>query len=275
MAQLQITSERYLRVSSASVTVTEESSSSHCSSPGPCHARGPRRQVTHRKASFVTAQTGELDVAAQAGELSLRARTGLRVLVAGSAFYLYLPGTATPAGRPWVRTHLSAARAKAAFTALFPFHGDERAGASLGGGGPYAGLIDLLASASGGVRAAGSTVVQGQATREFDASVAPSRTSEPGSPYASQIVQRPGATEAVQAFIAESGLPLRVIVTVAAATDRVSQTTEIVAVNTQVHVTAPPARRTISARDFVKLSNKGGDSSSSSSGTQVSPRSKQ
>ncbi|MHB8233348.1 MAG: hypothetical protein ACYDHT_01710, partial [Solirubrobacteraceae bacterium] len=243
-------------------TVPVESSSSQCTSSGKCHHSGPVR--SHRKASFVSVQTGEVDVGAKAAQLSLRARGGLRAIVIGRVLYLYLPGTAAPRGRPWVRATVGAAQAEKAFAHLFPFHGDQGGRPSLGGVGPYAGLIDLLAGASGAVKSVGPVVVLGQATSEFEATVAPSASAELGDPQASLIAERPGARETVQAYLTESGLPLRVVVTIAAGADKAAQTTDILGVNVPVHVTAPPARRTIGAARFRKLSSKTNESSSSS-----------
>ncbi len=261
MAQLQVSSERYMRVSSSSVEISDETSSSECTSSGHCSGSGPAK--SRHKTSFQSTQSGEVDVAAVAAELLLRARGGPRALVADSSLYLYLPGIA-PRGRPWVRQKLSAARAKVAFTGLFPFHGDERGRPSLGGTGPYAGLIDLLAGASGAVKSLGQVVVQGQATSEFEATVAPSASAELGNPQVSLIAERPGARETVQAYINESGLPLRVVVTIAAGADKAAQTTDVLGVNVPVHVTPPPARRTIGAARFIRLSSKTNESSSSS-----------
>lgn len=248
MALLQISSERYLQTSDASLTVPDESSSLQCTSSGRCRRSGPVR--SHHKASFVLAQAGEVDVGAEAGELSLRARRGLRAIVIGRSLYLYLPGTATPRGRPWVRATVGAAQAKTAFTDLFPFHGDQRGQPSLGGTGPYAGLIDLFAGAPGGVKSVGQVVVQGQPTSEFEATVAPHASPELGNPQTSLIAERPGARETVQAYVSESGLPLRVVVTIVAGADQAVQTTEILGVNVPVDIKPPPPRRTISAARF-------------------------
>jgi hypothetical protein len=261
MRLLQISSERYQRVSNASLEISEEMSSSHCSPSGRCRHSGPVKR--QRKTPFTSTQTGEIDIAAMASELSLRTRGTPRLLVADSSVYLYLPGIA-PRARPWVREKLSPARAKVLFAGLFPFHGDERGQPSLGGTGPYAGLIDLFAGALGGVRSVGQAVVSGQPTSEFEAAVAPSATAELGSPQVSLIVERPSARETVQAFISESGLPLRVVVTIAAGEDKAAQTTDILGVNVPVHIAPPPARRTIGAARFRKLSSKTNESSSSS-----------
>jgi hypothetical protein len=274
MEQLQITSERYSRKVSALLSVTEEeSSSSSCQGSTPCQLNKPVRRVTHRKTRFTLTQTGEVDVAAKAANLSLGDGTKQAPLLVetGSFAYTYLPGTATPRGRPWVREVLDSAQAHALFSTLFPFHGREPGVASHGATGPYAGLIDLLASAHGGVSTVGGTVVNGQPTTEFVASVVPNPDADRTAPIPLPPSATATATEKLQVFLAGSGLPLRVIATLAAGGTHVSTTTDILAVNVPVHVKPPPIRRTISAARFRKLSRESNESSSSSRTEAVGP----
>ena len=278
MAQLHVESERYSREVSALLSVTEESSSSSCQSSSPCPPGRPFRRVTHRKAPFTLTQTGEVDVVAKAASLSLGEGTKQAPLLVetGSSAYTYLPGTATPRGRPWVREVLAGAKAQALFSTLFPFHGREPGVASHGATGPYAGLIDLLASAVGGIRTVGGAVVNGQPTTEFVTSLVPSPAADrtPLIPLPPSAMAT--ATEKLQVFLAESGLPLRVIVTLAVGSGHVSAATDILAVNIPVHVKPPPIRRTISAARFRKLSRERNVSSSSGSiHAAAPPKSKQ
>ena len=54
----------------------------------------------------------------------------------------------------------------------------------------------------------------------------------------------------MQAYISESGQPLRVVATIVAGADQAAQTTDILGINVPVDIKSPPPRRTISAARF-------------------------
>lgn len=254
MEELQISSERYTRKTGISLTLSEESSSSNCPQSLACHPTKPTKRVSHRRTHFVIEQAGEVNVPQKAAKTSIvHGKYGLRLIVIGLTTYYYLPGTVTPHGRPWVRS--KGHEADELFANMFPFHGGLTGEARHGGTGPYAGLIDLLGSAVGGVRIVGPATVDGQASTEFAAVVVPSGPFTDGG----------SRTDALEVFITEAGLPLRVVQTSTDPSgDVTSNTTDILAVNVPVEVSPPPARLTISQARVEQLSRgRHGNSSSS------------
>jgi hypothetical protein len=254
MERLEVTTERYKRTTRFSLEANEEESSSSCRGSKACQPTQPERRKSTHESSFAIEQDGKVNFAARAAELAVVDRKlALKQIAIGSTAYIYLPGTAVPPGRPWVRA--KGADAAELLAELSPFHGGLRGEVDAGGRGAYAGLINLLASAVGGVRVVGPATVDGQASTEFTALVVP-----PDADAGERA-----RTETMQLFITDAGLPLRVVLTSSRASSVISNTTDILAVDVPVTVKPPPARRTISNAQFLTRSRKGGRDSSSSS----------
>lgn len=260
MAQLPVNSERYSRTIHWTFLISEESSqrSARCEHPGHCGQTRTVRRVIHRRSSSVVTQDGEADLSRGLAEVSTTSghRRRPTLIAIGSVFYLYLPGTGTPRNRPWVRESAKPAEARELLGTLFPFHGggpDEVGGT---GTGPYAGLIDLLATAVDPVRALGPAIVNGAPTSEFTAIVRPLSLPVAGT-------TQPVVSETLQLFLTEAGLPLRVVLTNGHGSDVTSATTDILAVNVPVDVKPPPRRRTIGKARYEQLTREGAGNSSS------------
>jgi hypothetical protein len=225
---LPVNSERYTVTTHASGVKTVKL-------PG-----GKRRKVSK---SVSMSATGEASLAPLAAKLYKKGSSGqLGSVAVGSKVYIYAPSPKHK-GRPWLRLGgVSAAT-------LFPFHGqgDPAVEVNAGGTGTYAELIDLLATANGAVTVAGSSVVDGQQTTELEATVRPlalirGTTSKEGGEL----------TEQLEAFVTETGLPVRVSRSERLSGISVSETTDILAVNVPVVVKAPPASKTISGAKVLK-----------------------
>jgi hypothetical protein len=237
MAQLNITSERFLRLERGNtVTVINTGSSSN----GRVHTR-----VKH--ASVNTEELGEISLSPAVGELFGGADlTEPQAIAAGSTLYTRVPKRARlDCGRPWVRLQGGAAGLP------LPFHGSSRE-VNMGGIGPYAGLINLLATATGPVSTVGPAVVEGQATTEFTANVDPLLLIEGVTPKEHVAIERHVLSVTLGVFIAESGLPLRVVTQIGVGSSRLTQTVEILAVDIPVSVKPPPARQTIGEQQFAR-----------------------
>jgi hypothetical protein len=239
MEQLQINSERYSQTVRGGAIVGVERQGSH------------GKRVERRRRSLGVSELGEVSISPAEGQTFIGADRGRPDLVAiGSTLYGYSPKIARlDGGRPWVR---SFSPGFASNDTLFPDHGrsDE---VNLGGAGPYAGLINLLATAVGPVAAAGQTIVDGQQTSEFTAAVQPLSLIKGLSPKTLQALHRQRLSEKLEVFIAESGLPLRVISSTSTSSSVVTETTDILAVDIPVNVARPPARRTIGEVELIKL----------------------
>jgi hypothetical protein len=225
---LPVTSERYMVVTHASGTKIVKL-------PG-----GKRRRVSR---SVSTSAIGEASLAPLAAKLYKKGGSGqLSSVAVGSKVYIYSPSR-KHRGRPWLRLGgVSAAT-------LFPFHGEDNPAVEVdaGGTGTYAELIDLLATANGAVTVAGSAVVDGQQTTVLKATVRPfaliqGATSKEGNELAVQL----------EAFVTETGLPVRVTRSEHIEGISVSETTDVLAVNLPVVVKAPPASKTISGAKVLK-----------------------
>jgi hypothetical protein len=232
------------------------------------HVNGERyRQTSHvqidehgKRRSLESSTIVEVSLSAAAQRIfSGRTHTPVAVLV-GSSLYLYSPDLArADKGRPWVQR-------EAAGTISFPYHwpSGERGEQE---NGSYAGLINLINTASGRVRVAGAATVDGQRTTKFTAVVDPakllgsSQANNPltlgGGPQDTLIRQlhlRSLPTR-LEVFLTESGLPIRVVAAAKLASGSYSdtETTDILAVNPAITVKRPPARQTISRTQFAKL----------------------
>jgi hypothetical protein len=239
MEQLQIDSERYSQTIRGGAIVEVELKGRH------------GRRVERRRWSLGIGELGEVSIFPAEGQIFTGAdRSRPNLIVIGSTLYVYSPGIARPdGGRPWVR---STSPELAGAGTFFPDHGrsDE---VNLGGAGPYAGLINLLATAVSPVAVAGQAIVDGQQTSEFTAVVEPLSLIKGLSPKTLRILHRQRRSEKLEVFIAESGLPLRVISSTSTSSSVVSETTDILAVNIPVKVKQPPARRTIGEAELIEL----------------------
>jgi hypothetical protein len=241
--QLDINSERYSQTIQGTALV---------SGSGRRRGRRGTRTTRHSKHVSVTiTENGEASLSPDEGELAEPRRTRTPLVVAiGSSIYDYTPSVAArDGGRPWVRFDLPAGSGGGG---LFPFHAQPRE-VNAGGAGPYAGLINLLATAVGAVADAGPATVDGQQTTEFTATVEPARLIGGRSAKQLGALERELPPERLDVFLAESGLPVRVITTMGSGAGATTDTTDILAVNVPVSVTRPPASRTISAAALSKL----------------------
>jgi hypothetical protein len=234
--QLDINSERYSQTIHGTAPITS----------GARRGRRGTRTTQHSKRVSVTiTENGEASLSPDEGELAEPRRTRTPLVVAiGSSIYDYTPSVAArDGGRPWVRSDLAAGSSGGG---LFPFHA-QPGEVDAGGTGPYAGLINLLATAVGGVADAGPATVDGQQTTEFTATVQPARLIGGRSAKQLGALEREPPPERLDVFLAESGLPVRVITAMGSGAGAITDTTDILAVNVPVSVMRPPASRTISA----------------------------
>jgi hypothetical protein len=229
--QLPVNSERYSETTHAAATVTVK-----------------LRNGKHRKRSTHISKEafGEASLAPLAGKIFKKGDSGqLSAIGIGSTLYAYSASIARKdGGRPWVRFDGASAGA------LFPFHGGAvpRFEVSAGGTGSYAELIDLLATAAGNVSVVGPASVDGQQTTELAAVVKPLALVKGVSQKETEAL-----SVELKVFVTESGLPVRVIRSQHFGPIALSDTTDVLAVDTPVSVKAPPASRTISAAKAMKL----------------------
>jgi hypothetical protein len=239
MAHLKVNQEHFVQTEHGSVTTTL-----------PAVGGRHRRHVTKATHRISLDGLGEVSLSPPVAEFrSAGARRPSTILI-GSTAFLYVPKLwRRDHGRPWVRfKHVPVA-------GLFPFHGERSSEVSAGGTGPYARLINLIATATGPVSVVGAATIDGQQTTEFRAFVEPFRLLK--GVAGKELEQDHLAPEDLEVFVTESGLPLRVILSQAQrmtgySFDLVS-TTEITAVGTVVAVRPPPADRTISEAEYIKL----------------------
>jgi hypothetical protein len=181
-------------------------------------------------------------------------------LVIGSASFNYSPHIARcDGGRPWVQN------GALPFIASFPYHGlSGETNASRRGA--YAGLINLLGTARGGITVVGPATVDGQQTTEFTALVDPAMLLKGVSERELRsltinnedllILQThlSSLPTNLQVFITRSGLPVRIVTSARSGpSSAISETTEILAVNISIKLRRPSARRTIDEAEFTKL----------------------
>jgi hypothetical protein len=187
----------------------------------------------------------------------VRTSSGEREIRINSSDYLSSPGLAScDGGRAWMR------RERGVRAASFPYHSPP-AGRSLGGSGPYAGLIDLLETAQGRLERVGAASVDGRPTIELEATVDPAVLIHGISPskltevtnenvVISQLGLRSVPTR-LDIFLSAAGLPLRVV-TRARLQLSYTETVEVRAVNVPVDVSPPPPSQTIGEAEFARIS---------------------
>jgi len=250
MEGLQINSERY----SQTIRLTGSTESSEVSSSTEQVRKHERvKPMRHVKLTHeVLTEFGEASLSPNEGELFGSAHSSRPIeITIGSSVYLYERRAARrDGGRPWVRYKAAAGASRGI---SFPYHGQESE-VNLGGNGVYGGLINLLATTTGPVTAIGPVTVDGQQTTEFSAVVEPLTLVRglPAEQLASLRKELP--PETLDVFLAESGLPVRVIRSTGAGADATSLSTDILSINIPVHVKRPSARRTIGQARFNKLS---------------------
>jgi hypothetical protein len=243
MEHLQVRTERFSERSQGSVKLTSEANGKPV---------GRSRYV-----SLDGSESGVASLSPSASKVSIRDSAGrTEEIVVGSTLYVRSPTAQKLArldgGRPWIRSHSSGG-------VSLPFHGRPEE-VSFGGSGPYANLVNLLATAVGEVVQLGPVLVSGQQTTEFEASIDPLRlvtglTQED----VTNLKRRPPSYH-LTVCLTESGVPVRVVTSLRTPpgdnTISSSSTTEILALEVPVGIKAPPARRTISEARFNKLSVK-------------------
>jgi hypothetical protein len=99
---------------------------------------------------------------------------------------------------------------------------------------------------------------RGQRTTEFTAVVQPASSVKGLSEKELASIKNQHYYEKFDVFLAESGLPVRVIASRGTGSNTISRTIDILAVNVPVKIKPPPRRETISEAEFMKLL--GGDS---------------
>jgi hypothetical protein len=174
----------------------------------------------------------------------------------GSTSYLYEGSGRARSRHSWIRFHgVGSAEA----IPSLPFRGGGSMEVNAGGSGSYAGLINLLATTTGPVSVAGPVNVDGQQTTEFTAAVDQFRLIKGiSATELAAIRAHPSATQTLEVFITEAGVPIRVVSITGVGATAIPQTTDILAINAPVTIKPPPARETISAS---RLSRKGSSSS--------------
>jgi len=240
MEQMALTGEAYTQSINTAVTVALRSHGMSGSTP--LTRTTYQTEVQSGLASLAPAEASVKDLSAK----------GQESLQVGSEVYLRLPQIAKrDHGRPWVRF---APPDSSAFQ-LFPYH-SARGELIHEGSGPWAGLINLIATATAPATILESTVLDGQATSQFTVPVEPSKLFD--DPL-KQLALALGAKEpeTLELWIAESGLPVRVALISEGRTSSFSQTTtettEITSVDPSFTVKAPPRSQTISSKRFEKL----------------------
>lgn len=231
IARQPVNSERYSTTATVAGTVTVE-------------RKGKRQQLPKHETKT---SVGEASLAPLLGKLHVEGDPGeFSQIGIGSTIYTFAPKFAGKAtGRPWMRSDDASA------ASLFPYHGQDNPAIEVnaGGTGPYAELINLLASAGGSVSVVGPATVNGQATTELTASI---------HPFA--LIQGVGASSSppeppvkLEVFLTDAGLPVRVIRSQQFGGISTTETTDVLATGVPVAVKAPPAGKTLSPAGVEKL----------------------
>ncbi len=239
MRQLQVNSESFATTATASFTL--------------------RIGGRHGKHKTRTTQASSHTI----GQVSLSPREGTvtdvtagtpKAIEIGTSLYLYFHALIKrDHGRPWV--HFKPPGSDG--FELFPFNGESSIERNDSGTGPYAGLLNLLATATGPVGVGGSATVDGQQTTEFTATVEPLKLVKTSG--AKELAKAFGRSQAkkLEIFIAESGLPVRVVLKSDVHTSQISvtstETTDVTTINEPFTVVPPPAGQTIGEARFAKL----------------------
>jgi hypothetical protein len=194
-----------------------------------------------------------------------------RVRQLGETLYTYDAAAGKIDGRrPWVRSHGKSLQA-AQSESIDP--GGLLEGDRVGPQGTFSGLVAELNGALS-VTESGPATVDGQRVIEFDAELDPapllarleskstSKSSEnplgglgeavaPGSKHSGGASSPP--TLEMEAFLAPSGLPVRVRITVQVEGTKISERADTLAINIPVSVQAPPASETIDKSTLTRI----------------------
>ncbi len=224
MSQLQVNSERFSELSRGEVTIANRSNG---------------RVVGRVKRMSVGGQlVGEASLAPQESEIFLGARHVPWTIVIGSTIY-----TRDGHGRRrWLRRRDPPL---ARGFATHPFQGTPEE-VDAGGTGPFAGLLNLLATATGPLVEGTPAVIEGQPTSEFSGTVEPLRLVKGLTDEDVSRLRRHPVLERLEVFVTEAGLPIRVVQSIHTEEFDDLSTTQILALNPTIDVTAPPARETSS-----------------------------
>jgi hypothetical protein len=224
MQGLRFNSERFSSVSRGQITVVDETNGR------------PSRPAKH--VSLDSDTIGEASVAPAEGAIFKVHPRRPELIAIGSS--LYERGRSRE-HRPWVR---SSAHGEAPAASILQFQGGGEAELSLGGTGSYAGLFNLLGTATPPVIANGTAMVDGQATSEFTATVEPRALIKGLTVEDVHRFEKEPPIGTLHLFLTESGLPVRVVSKLHLHDLDESSTIEILSVNQPVSVKPPPARLT-------------------------------
>jgi hypothetical protein len=155
----------------------------------------------------------------------------------GSTVYINDAALTGKRAKPWVKSPGTSA------TTLFPFHGGSSSEVDAGGSGPYAELLNLLATAND-VQVVGPATVAGQQTTEITATAQPLALVKDGPTGLSEAE----TSTRIEVFVSAAGVPLRVARTYGPDANAPVETVEVLALNVRVSVKAPPKRKTVSKR---------------------------
>jgi len=222
MRQLQVNSERFSEVSRGYLTVANEAN-------GRIVGR-----VKHISLDLQLME--EASLTPYRSETFIGPRRTPRRIVIGSTVYSRERGKR----RPWVRRHEPEL---AQPLDPYPFHGDPQE-VALGGTGGYAGLLNLLATAVGQIGSGKASVIRGQPTEPFSATVEPLRLVAGVTEEDESNLRQHPVLERLEVWLTAEGLPIKVVQTIHSADVHETTTTEILAVNTPIDIKAPPARET-------------------------------
>ncbi len=161
----------------------------------------------------------------------------------GSTVYINDAALTGKRAKPWVESPGTSA------TTLFPFHGGSSSEVNAGGSGPYAELLNLLATAND-VQVVGPATVAGQQTTEITATAQPLALVKGGG--LTGLSEAESSTR-MEVFVSEAGVPLRVARTYGPDANAPVETVEALALNVRVSVKAPPKRQTIGKRAAEKF----------------------
>lgn len=224
MSQLQVNGERFSERSRGEVTIANRSNG---------------RVVGRVKHVSLNIQlVGEASLAPQESETFRGAQHTPSTIVIGSTIYQ----REGHGRRPWrARREPQLARSEAAY----PFHGEPEE-VDAGGTGPFAGLLNLLMTATGPIIEGAPMVIEGQQASEFSATVEPLRLVKGLTEEDVSRLRRHPVVERLEVFLTEAGLPIRVVESIHTEEFDDLSTTQILALNPPIDVTAPPARETSS-----------------------------
>ncbi|HEX4437823.1 MAG TPA: hypothetical protein VH061_13615 [Solirubrobacteraceae bacterium] len=224
MQGLQINSERLSEITRGRITVVDETNG---------RPSGPVKHV-----SLNSDTIGEASVIPAEGAIfKLHPRRAVLIAIGSSVF----ARDRSLKRRPWVR---SPSHGESPAGLILPFQGGGSAELSLGGTGSYAGLFNLLGTATQPVVADGTVMVGDQATSEFTATVEPRELIKGLTTEDVANFEKQPPIEKLHLFLTESGLPVRVVSRISLRHFNESETIEILSINQPVSIKPPSGRVT-------------------------------